>query len=193
MVPGAVNASETTASDDAGGSEVLITGPHRVEEPHPGLVDSLTDLWRRVTDAGGAVGFRPTDPVDDVRAAAAEVVDDVTNKRARLLTIGQEHVLAGVAVLTPGKRPAQRHTGQLTWLMVDPSLQRQGWGRTLHEAVLVQGQALGLEKLELITRSGHDLERFYEGLGWVERGRWPGALRLADDDVRDKIWFTRDL
>jgi GNAT superfamily N-acetyltransferase len=171
----------------------FVTGPHRVDRPHPELTDALTELWGRVTVAGGAVGFSPTDPVEELRVVAGQVVEDVTNKRAYLITIGRSHVLVGAAVLKPGQRPVRHHTGELEWLMVDPELQGQGWGQQLHDAALAQAQALGLEKLSLVTRTGHGVERFYEANGWVERGRWPGAVRIAAGDERDEIWFTRDL
>ncbi|CAM00724.1 acetyltransferase (GNAT) family protein [Saccharopolyspora erythraea NRRL 2338] len=175
------------------GEDVFVTGPHRVDTPHPDLVDGLADLWGRVTVAGGGVGFTPADPVEEVREAAASVVDDVAGRRAHLLTIGREHVLVGVAVLVPGRYPVRRHTGELSVLMVDPDLQGQGWGRKLHDAAVAHAQALGLEKLELVVRGGHDLERFYTGLGWTESGRWERSVRVADGDDRDRIWFTRDV
>ena len=31
------------------------------------------------------------------------------------------------------------------------------------------------------------LEDFYSAQGWTERGRWPGAVRIAEDDERDEI------
>lgn len=171
----------------------VVTGPHRVESPHPDLVNALADLWGRVTAAGGAVGFGPADPVDRLRAAAAALVEDVRNEKAHLITIDQQHVPVGLAVLRQRQLPVRRHTGELAWLAVDPAFQGKGWGKRLLAEVQVQARAIGLEKLDLVARSGHDLERFYEANGWVERGRWPGAVRVAADDDRDEIWFTRDV
>ncbi|WP_229679934.1 GNAT family N-acetyltransferase [Saccharopolyspora thermophila] len=171
----------------------FVTGPHRVDTPHPDLAQALADLWGRVTVAGGAVGFSPTDPVDRLREAATALVEDVRHRRAHLITLGQQHVLVGMAALRARQLPVRQHTGELVWLAVDPQLQGKGWGKQLHDAVVAQAQALGLEKLDLVTRSGHGLERFYTNLGWVERGRWPGAVRVAPGDDRDEIWLTRDV
>lgn len=171
----------------------FVTGPHRVDQVHPELVDALTALWGRVTVAGGAVGFAKDDPIDDVRAAAHAVVDRVRARQAFLLTLGRSHELVGAAVLVPGRRPIRRHTGELQWLMVDPDLQGQGLGRQLLDAVHAQAQALGLTTLVLHTRSGHGLEEFYAASGWVERGRWPRAVRITPNDQRDEVWMTRDL
>lgn len=171
----------------------FVTGPHRVDRPPPELADGLAELWGRVTLAGGAAGFRPDSSVEVLRTTAAKVFDDVTARRAYLITLGQEHVLVGAAVLTPGDRPVARHTGDLTSLVIDPELQGKGWDQQLHDAALSQALALGLEKLSLCTRGGQGLERFYEANDWVERGRWPGGLRVGKQDERDEIWFTRDL
>ncbi|MER7082606.1 Acetyltransferase (GNAT) domain-containing protein [Saccharopolyspora kobensis] len=171
----------------------FVTGPHRVDAVHPDLAEALAGLWARVTAAGGAAGFSPTDSLDELRAAAAKLVEEVRGKQAHLITIGQQHVLVGIAVLRPRQLPVRTHTGELVWLAVDPALQGRGWGKQLHDAALVHAQAIGLEMLDLVTRSGHGLERFYAGLGWVERGRWPGAVRVAPGDDRDEIWFTRDV
>ncbi|MEV5538653.1 GNAT family N-acetyltransferase [Saccharopolyspora shandongensis] len=178
---------------ETGADGIDVTGPHRGDASHPGLADGLAALWERVTAAGGAVGFSPTDPADRLRAAAAALVEEVQAERAHLITIGRQDVLLGIGVLRQRQLPVRTHTGELAWLAVDPALQRQGWGKRLLDAVLVQARAIGLEKLDLVTRSGHDLERFYEANGWVERGRWPGAVRVAAGDDRDEIWFTRDV
>ena len=145
--------------------EGFVTGPHRVDTPHPGLVDALADLWGRVTVAGGAVGYTATDSVDELRAGAEELVEDVRNRRVHLITIGQQHVLVGMAVVRPRRLPVRRHTGELAWLAVDPALQGKGWGKQLLDAAVVQAQALGLERLDLVTRSGQGLDRFYEANG----------------------------
>lgn len=173
--------------------EGFVTGPHRVDTPHPGLVDALTDLWGRVTVAGGAVGFGPASSVDDVRAIAEELVNEVQQRRAHLMTIGQAHVLVGATVLVPGRLPVDQHTGELRWLLVDPALRGAGWGKQLHDAALIQAQAQGLAKLQARVRGEQGLERFFEGYDWVERGRWPGAVRVDPSDERDEVWFTRDV
>ncbi|GAA0614113.1 GNAT family N-acetyltransferase [Kutzneria viridogrisea] len=174
-------------------TEPFVTGPHRVDQPHPELVDAMTGLWHRVTLAGGAGGFAPADPVEEIRTVATRVVKDVRARRSHLLTLGADHALAGFAVLTPGTRPVRRHTAELEWLMVEPELQGRGWGGQLLTAVELHARALGIEQLVLITRTGHGVERFYEKQGWTERGRWPGAVRMAPGDVRDQIWFTREV
>ncbi|WP_277676083.1 GNAT family N-acetyltransferase [Saccharopolyspora rectivirgula] len=173
--------------------EGFVTGPHRVDTPHPELPAALADLWGRVTVAGGCVGFKPTDEVDRLRSVAEELVEDVRNRRANLLTIGQQHVLVGAAVLRARRMPVYQHTGELVAIAVDPVLDGKGWDKQLHDAALVQAQAMGLQQLDTAVPAGHALEDFYREQGWRERGRWPGAAQLAEDDRRDLVWFTREV
>ncbi len=173
--------------------EPLIDGPDRVDGSAARLVDAVTDLWFRVSQAGGAAGFAPSDRVEDIRAVAVGVIAEVQAGRADMLTLRDGDTMLGIAVIEPGQRPIRRHSGELTWLMVDPERQGQGWGTKLLGAAVAHAKAIGLIRLELHTRSGHGLEKFYSAHGWTERGRWPGAVRIAEDDERDEVWFTRDV
>ncbi|RCW45060.1 acetyltransferase (GNAT) family protein [Halopolyspora algeriensis] len=173
----------------------FISGPHRVDDPHPDLPQALADLLGRATVAGGATGFTATTELDTITAAARRIVDDLSQrpKPRHVLTAGQERTLAGAVVLRPGKLPVQRHRGEIEWLLVDPELQGQGLEQQLLDAAAVQARALGLTQLSLSTRSGQGLEDFYADRGWVERGRWPGSLHVSENDHRDQVWFTLDL
>jgi GNAT superfamily N-acetyltransferase len=173
----------------------FISGPHRVDQPHPDLGQALADLIGRVTVSGGATGFIPTTELDTITALASEVVADVASrpKRRHVLIMGQEHALAGAVVMRPGTLPVQAHRAEIEWVLVDPDLQGKGLGSQLMDATVSHARALGLGQLSLVTRSGQDLERPYDELGWVERGRWPGSLRVGEDDLRDQLWYTRDL
>lgn len=172
----------------------FVSGPHRVDQPHPDMPQALADLLGRVTVAGGATGFTATTELETITTVAQRIVDDLSQrpKRRHVLTAGREHALAGAVVLCPGELPVHRHRGEIEWLLVDPDMQDRGLGKQLLDAATVQAQALGLAQLSLSTRSGQGLEDFYTAQGWVERGRWPDALRL-DDDRRDEVWFTREL
>lgn len=54
---------------------------------------------------------------------------------------------------------------------------------------------MGPERLGLAARAGLGLglEEFYLKLGWVEVGRWPGALRVVPGDDRDEILMSLTL
>ena len=172
-----------------------INGPQRVDQPHYDLPQALTDLFGRVTVAGGATGFTATTELDTIRSLADEIVGDVAArpKRRHLVIMGEENALAGAAVLRQPSQPVLQHRAEIEWVLVDPELQGKRLGTYLLDAAVAHAQAIGATQLYLYSRSGQDLEHFYAQRGWVERGRWPNSMRMGEDDVRDQIWFTRDL
>ncbi len=173
--------------------EPFVSGPHLVHRVHPELATALGSLWVAVTRAGGAVGYAAAAPEDDIRAEADQASVDVNAGLERMLVIGSDQALAGVVFLRPGDRAMTAHRGEVLRLMVHPDHKGHGWGRALLDAAVALATTLGLEQLLLSTRGGTTLPRFYARLGWTQVGVWPGALRLADDDRRDEVWFQRRL
>jgi acetyltransferase len=157
-----------------------------------GMDAALASLWVAVTRAGGAVGFEPGAPEEEIRAAAERAVGDVRAERQQLIVIGTDHTLAGTVFLSRGMG-VQAHRADVVRLMVRPDLQGRGWGRRLLDAAVAHAAALGVEQLRLSVRGGTDLPEFYRRLGWTEVGVFPDALRLGPGDMRDEIWFQRRL
>ncbi|GAA4676184.1 hypothetical protein GCM10023215_05380 [Pseudonocardia yuanmonensis] len=62
--------------------------------------------------------------------------------------------------------------------------------RALAEATAAEVRA---GTLHLSARGGTGLPAWYAARGWTEVGRFPGALRLGPDDVRDEHWFQREI
>ncbi|WP_017973800.1 GNAT family N-acetyltransferase [Actinopolyspora halophila] len=175
--------------------EEFITGPHRVDQPHPELPQALADLLGRVTVAGGATGFTADTELETLTVTAQGVVDDASTrpKRRHILTAGKQHTLAGAVVLRIGEFPVERHRADIEWLLVDPQVSERGIGAQLLDAAESHARALGLTQLTLRTRAEAVTEEFYSERGWTERGRWPRSLRVSDEEFRDEVWLTRDL
>ncbi|GAB3544574.1 GNAT superfamily N-acetyltransferase [Actinopolyspora lacussalsi] len=173
----------------------FISGPHRVDQPHPELAQALADLLGRVTVAGGATGFTADAELETLTTTAQEIVDDASTrpKRRHVLTAGKQHTLAGAVVLRPGELPVERHRAELEWLLVDPQVVERGIGAQLLDAAESHARALGTTRLQLRMRSAPDSEGFYTERGWTERGRWPGSLLVGEGEPRDEVWLTRDL
>ncbi|ASU77920.1 GNAT family N-acetyltransferase [Actinopolyspora erythraea] len=173
----------------------FISGPHRVDQPHPELAQALADLLGRVTVSGGATGFTADTELETLTATARAIVDDTSTrpKRRHVLTAGKQHTLAGAVVLRPGEFPVEQHRAELEWLLVDPQVVERGIGAQLLDAAESHARALGLTRLELRMRSEPDAEGFYTGRGWVERGRWPASLLVGEGEQRDEVWLTREL
>jgi GNAT superfamily N-acetyltransferase len=159
------------------------------------LVDELVDLWVRVTNAGGAVGFvRPT------TAAAVRPVAERTLARVAEGTdtfVGIADVSGRIlawSILQRGTSGLRQHWRTVVRVMVDPAAQGGGLGRTLMDAVhAVARERLGLDALLLQVRGGTGIEAFYRRCGYDVVGRIPGAIRLDLDDDRDEIVMWRRL
>ncbi|TQS41496.1 GNAT family N-acetyltransferase [Cryptosporangium phraense] len=88
----------------------------------------------------------------------------------------------------------RRHWRTVYRVQVDPKHQGAGLGTALMAAAAAYAKdALGLEALTLMTRSGTGAERFYKRCGYREVGRIPGAIRVAPNDSRDEVHFWLDL
>ncbi len=152
-----------------------------------GLRTHLLDLWVRVVNAGGAVGFVPPVTGDDVRPTAEDAFAGVD--------AGVDHALVGfeggrpVALLfLAGNRHALKgHWRTVKRVMVDPGAQGRGYGAALMREAERVARTRGWAGLHVTVRGGTGLDRFYAGLGFKEVGRLPGALRVADGDDRDEI------
>ncbi|GAA4554176.1 GNAT family N-acetyltransferase [Pseudonocardia xishanensis] len=168
----------------AGGSTAApVTDP-------TGLAERFADLWVAVTRAGGAVGFAPDAPETDIRELAARTLDEVRRGRLHMIALDG---LAGAVFLQPGAGPVVAHRATVLRLMVAPQRQRRGLGGLLLAAAVDRARELGFDQLLLSARGGTGLPEFYRLQGWTEVGRFPRALRVGPDDVRDEHWFQLDL
>ena len=166
-------------------------------EHRPALDDALrrdlVRIWVDATNAGGALGLvAPTD------ADAAEALAGPTWARVQSgtddLVVGRlDGRLVGWYVLEARGGPLSPHWRTLKRLQVHPDLQGHGHGRALLASADDVGARLGLRALHLTVRGGTGTESFYLRNGYREVGRLPGALRLADDDLRDELHLWREL
>jgi GNAT superfamily N-acetyltransferase len=155
----------------------------------PQRLAELVDCWVAVSDQGGAVGF-PFIPVDRARVAAAAdaMVSALAPAESRLLLCLVDGALAGWLQVSRSLNPLVAHWGTIARVQTHPLHRGKGIGIALmREVRRVARDELDLEQLHLAVRGGTGTDRFYARLGYVEIGRWPAALRLADGDDRDEI------
>ncbi|MFD0272124.1 GNAT family N-acetyltransferase [Streptomyces sp. NPDC127106] len=171
---------------------VQLTTPAAVP---PGTARQLTDCWTAVVNAGGAV-IAPELPMPplaaaDVAPAVDRLVRALDPARCRILLAVSGGFLSGWLVLRHDPHPLVAHCGVVNHLQTLPGLRGRGIGSALMTGVAgIARDELGLERLQLSARSGGGLEEFYRRLGWVEVGRWPGALRVAPGDDRDDVLMS---
>ena len=156
--------------------------------------DEVLDLWMRVNDAGGAVGFVPGTPRADVAVALDAHLEAVQSGRALLVTLRAPDagLLALGFWLAPGSR-RQEHVAWLVRLMVDPERQGRNLGRLTLAAMtgVARRELPHVRLLRLDYRGGLGLGRFYEANGWTEVGRIAEGLWMGGDDYRDDVAMAR--
>ncbi|MFH8368721.1 GNAT family N-acetyltransferase [Streptomyces sp. NPDC018031] len=153
----------------------------------PALREEIVQLWTRVTNAGGAVGFVPPVTAADVRPVADEQAAGVRAGELRLVAAHQDGALVGTAYLKLNAHRLMRHWAWVVTVMVDPGLQGGGHGKRLLNEVIDMGRDLGFDALRLGVRSGRGVEDFYAAVGFEEIGRMPDAIRVAGGEFRDDI------
>ncbi|MGY1725650.1 GNAT family N-acetyltransferase [Geodermatophilus sp. SYSU D01062] len=164
-----------------------------VEDVGPELREALLACWTDVSNAGGAVGFVPPVTRDDVAPVLDALLERVAQGRERVVVLRADGELAGWAVLSLSVSPLRRHWATVLRVQVHPAHQGQGLGRALMTGVHEAARDLGLEMLHLTVRGGYGIEGFYQGLGYREFGRMPGAIRLAPGDDREEIHLYVEL
>lgn len=164
----------------------------------PELADqrrALVELWVAVTDAGGAVGFRP--PVDEVTVgptvdALLRQLDDTPDRA--IVARAVDGAPVGLVVVVPGAAPRFAHRVTLRRLMVHPRLQGTGLGgRLLRAAHALAVAEFGADLVVVEVRDGLGLDGFYARHGYLEVGRIPGGLAFEDGDRVDELFLARTL
>jgi GNAT superfamily N-acetyltransferase len=157
------------------------------------LRDELLSCWTDVSNAGGAVGFVPPVTPDDIAPVLSRLLEDVHSGRDVLAVLTVDGATAGWAALVGSLSPLRRHWATVLRVQVHPSRQGQGLGRVLMTGVHDIARQRGWEFLQLTARGGTGVEAFYRGLGYIEVGRVPGAIRVAPGDDREEILLRRPL
>ncbi|WP_240139349.1 GNAT family N-acetyltransferase [Streptomyces sp. MUM 178J] len=161
------------------------------------LREQLAECWLGVANAGGAVLApefgRPPVRAADVSLAVDRLLGRLDPRSARLLVAVAPETetavaVAGWLIVRRDMHPLVAHCGVVNHVQTHLKHRGRGIGMELMRRVReVAREEMGLERLRLSTRGGMGLEGFYQRLGWVEVGRWPGLLRLAPGDDRDEI------
>ncbi|OFE16839.1 hypothetical protein BA895_02700 [Humibacillus sp. DSM 29435] len=157
-------------------------------------VNELLDLWVRVNDAGGAVGFLPAAPRREVAQALESHLGEVRAGRALLVVMREPAgALLGFGFWLAPRARGLEHLAELMRLMVEPSAQGRNLGRLLLAGMVgvVRRELPGIRLLRLDYRSGLGLGVFYEAAGWSEIGRLAQGISLGGDEFRDDVLMAR--
>lgn len=171
-----------------------VMGPHLVAGAHAGMAPGLAALWLAVNRSGGSVAGVPETSPERLQTLATQAIEAVADGREHMLALTRENQLVGCIFLAREDGELTSHRGVVKRLMVHPDLQRRGWGSVMLAGVGALARSVGVEQLAVSARGGiAALQRFYTERGWTLAGRWRQSLRLSERDVRDDLWFTREL
>jgi predicted N-acetyltransferase YhbS len=184
-----VHASTATSVTEPAAVEVLIDPPVTA-----GLVEDLTRLWTKVTNAGGSVGFVAPVTEETVRPHTVSILSRVIDGSDSLVALTEGGSVVAWCVLSSNDSPPRQNWRNVRHVQVDPDCQGSGiGGRLLQSVEAVARGVLNLEALSLKVRTGTGAEDFYRRHGFVEVGRLPGAVKVSDTDYRDDIIMWRRL
>ncbi|WP_025273064.1 GNAT family N-acetyltransferase [Haloglycomyces albus] len=178
-----------TENPDPDVSSVLMDPPVTAA-----LVDELSQLWVRVTNAGGSVGFVPPIDLKQVRPHTVSILSKVIDRTDTLVAVQKGAAIVAWCVLTSNDSPPRSSWRTMRHVQVDPDLQGSGIGGDLLEAAdTVAKQKLGLRALSLKARTGTGAVDFYARHGFREVGRLPHAVEISPDDWRDDVIMWKEL
>lgn len=160
----------------------------------PKARESVADLWHRVNQAGGAVGFGGDATREDVNVALDRRAEELERGALTgVALVSPTGELLGVGFLRRETNPLMSHARNAEIVMVDPERRGLSLGRHLMAALHRVAREQGVEILTLDYRDGLGLGHFYEQVGYHEVGRHSGIIRVADDDERDRVFMMRRL
>lgn len=137
--------------------------------------NGLTRLLVDVVGDGASIGFLP--PLD--QHVARVYWSTVLGDHVRLWVARQEGIVVGSVQLHLCAKQNGLHRAEIAKLMVHPSQQRKGIGRSL--ILLAEAKARLEERTLLVldTREGDPSNLLYQSLGYTEAGKIPHYAESA--------------
>lgn len=196
---GLVQVGERPMRDEPDGKPMAYFEAPRVEPVPPAAVDdelreAALELWMRVNDAGGSVGFLPGASRHEVGATLDRHLEDAQQGRSLLCVLHDpDGPVRGLGFWQHSLGFPYAHVAWLKRLMLDPAAQGRNLGRILLGGMvgIARRELPGVELLRLDYRGGLGLGTFYAKAGWSEVGRLPRGLRLTTTDYRDDVSMAR--
>lgn len=175
---------------------------HVLELPYIRVVDrapdrarqAMLEMWLRVNDSGGAVGFVAGATEEDVATVLdgyiARMKEGATVCVALNSPLGD---LLGFGFVVSSTGALMGHSATLERIMTDPDRRGTNFGALLMAGLHRAARERDIELVTLDYRGGTGLGEFYTRYGYTEVGRVPGAIRVAPGDDRDGVIMSRSL
>jgi cytidylate kinase/L-amino acid N-acyltransferase YncA len=183
-----VAAAAATLEPSVNGAMVAVGDERlRLRPMTPADAGALLALFRSLEPKD--LLFLRRDVTDEliVDAWARDVAD---GKVITLLAETADGSVVGEASLHPSFVPWTRHVGEVR-VVTAPEARQRGLGRALLREILEAARAAGLEKLtaEMTVEQG-SARRLFEGMGFVEEGRYRAYARDQEGTPHDLLVMT---
>ena len=156
--------------------------------------EAMLDMWVRVNDAGGAVGFLPGTDRGEVELVLDGYVAWMGRGDTVCVSLNSPlGDLLGFGFVVGSTGALMGHTANIERIMTDPDLRGTNHGALLVAGLHRAARERGVEIVTLDYRGGTGLGEFYAKYGYSEVGRVPGAVRVAPGDDRDGVIMSRSL
>jgi GNAT superfamily N-acetyltransferase len=153
----------------------------------------LTDLLVAcVADGASLTWLAPLAPAV-AQAYWKQVSSQVALGKAVLLVAWLDGELAGSVQLGLDQPENAPHRAEISKLLVEPRLRRQGVGRALMRRAEQAARGIGRRALFLDTRRGTAADALYRTMGWTELGVIPGFELGPDRQPADVVFFWKEV
>jgi GNAT superfamily N-acetyltransferase len=158
------------------------------------LRDDLVNLWFDVSQKGGAIGYTPETPMEEVAGGVDNYLARMRGGLVHLLIASREDELVASCALLENQISLQSHFMELKRFMVHPKFQGTGLGTWMaDQASLIAREEFQLDALHITVRSGLALDRFWSRCQFDEVAIIPRTVKLEDGSYRDSIYMQRAL
>lgn len=147
------------------------------------LAAQLIDLWTRVVNSGGTVGFVSPVTVADVEPVAQRAFSRTAARLIDLAVAFEGARPVGMGFLEPGEPPLETHIGTVRRLMRDPDLAGMGIGATVLAALEKSAQRRRMGRVIVQVRAGRAKEAWYVSQGYVMDATLPDRARVRGESV----------
>jgi GNAT superfamily N-acetyltransferase len=143
------------------------------ETEQPDALPQLSELLVACVRGGASVEFLASVTTDDADAYWRGAFERVASGQQVFVVAKQADRIVGTVSLVLVPQQNQQHRAEISKLLVDPTVRRQGIADRLMEEVEAEAWRRGLTMLVLDTVTGSDASRVYERRDWHRAGDIP--------------------
>lgn len=154
--------------------------------------DDVRELSRVLIDVvqeGASIGFLPPLQMEAAQAYWTSVLDD----HVKLWVAKVNGVIVGTVQLHLVTKPNGTHRAEIAKLLVHPTAQRRGVGRSLMINAESRARVENRSLLVLDTREGDPSNSLYRSLGYEEAGRIPYFAQSAEGHLDTTVLYYKRL